>query len=178
MTNHLNSQCSHSNMATRLLINIAEQTLIAYHNDIELSRYNVSTAKNGIGSQQDSGCTPLGAHSIAEKIGAHADINTVFVGRVPTGEQYSEALAVQYPERDWILCRILWLTGLEDGINRGSNEHGICDTYQRYIYIHGLPDSEPLDIPNSHGCIRVRNQDLMQLFEQVSEGTVVNIVAC
>ena len=161
----------------RLVINIAKQTLIIYQHDKEIDHYDVSTAKNGIGSQQDSGCTPLGAHIIAEKIGGSQPINTVFVGRVPTGEIYSKALDKQYPERDWILSRILWLSGIEEGRNKGSNSQGGCDTYQRYIYIHGMPDSEPKGIPRSHGCVRMRNQDIMALFEQVKAGTTVQIIA-
>ena len=161
----------------RLVINIAKQTLSIYQHDKEIDRYDISTAKNGIGSLQDSGCTPLGAHIIAEKIGGSLPINTVFVGRVPTGEIYSKALDKQYPERDWILSRILWLAGLEEGRNKGSNSQGVCDTYQRYIYIHGMPDSEPTGIPRSHGCVRMRNQDIMALFEQVKAGTTVQIIA-
>ena len=163
--------------ALRLIVNIEKQTLSVYQHDKEIGHYDISTAKNGIGSQQDSGCTPLGAHIIAEKIGGSQPINAVFVGRVPTGEIYSSALGAQYPERDWILSRILWLAGLEDGVNKGSNEQGGCDTYQRYIYIHGTPDDEPMDMPLSHGCVRMCNQDIIELFEQVIEGTPVTIVA-
>ena len=165
------------NAALRLIVNIEKQMLSVYQHDKEIGHYDISTAKNGIGSQQDSGCTPLGAHIIAEKIGGSQPINAVFVGRVPTGEIYSSALGAQYPERDWILSRILWLAGLEDGVNKGSNEQGGCDTYQRYIYIHGTPDDEPMDMPLSHGCVRMRNQDIIELFEQVIEGTPVTIVA-
>lgn len=161
----------------RLMINIEKQRLSVYQHHKEINRYDISTAKHGIGSQQDSGCTPLGAHIIAQKIGSGQPINTVFIGRVPTGEIYNTELEKQYPERDWILSRILWLEGLEEGVNKGSNKQGSCDTYQRYIYIHGMPDSEPTGIPRSHGCIRMRNQDIMELFEQVKEGTAVHITA-
>ena len=161
----------------QLVINIAQQTLTLYQHNKEVTQYTVSTAKNGIGSQQDSGCTPLGKHFIAEKIGANEPMNSVFVGRVPTGEIYSAELGKQHPERDWILSRILWLSGLEEGCNKGSNSQGDCDTYQRYIYIHGTPDTEPMGVPLSHGCIRMRNEDIMELFEQVEEGTTVTIVA-
>ena len=160
-----------------LVINIAQQTLTFYEYDKEVTQYTVSTAKNGIGSQQDSGCTPLGKHFIAKKIGTDEPINAVFIGRVPTGEIYSAELGKQYLERDWILSRILWLSGLEEGLNKGSNSQGGCDTYQRYIYIHGTPDSEPMGAPLSHGCIRMRNEDIMELFEQVKEGTAVKIIA-
>ena len=160
-----------------LVINIAQQNLTLYQDDKELTQYTVSTAKNGIGSQQDSGCTPLGKHFIAKKIGANEPMNAVFIGRIPTGEIYSAELCKRQPERDWILSRILWLSGLEEGLNKGSNSQGGCDTYQRYIYIHGTPDSEPMGAPLSHGCIRMRNEDIMELFEQVKEGTAVKIIA-
>ena len=164
-------------LTTQLLIDIAQQTLVLYKNHLESGRYAISTAKNGIGSQQDSGCTPLGEHLIAEKIGAGQAINSVFVGRVPTGEIYSSEYGAAHPERDWILSRILWLTGLEDGVNKGSNSQGGCDSYQRYIYIHGTPDSEPMGIPRSHGCIRMRNQDILELFTQVDTETRVTVIA-
>ena len=160
-----------------LVINIAQQNLTLYQDDKELTQYTVSTAKNGIGSQQDSGCTPLGKHFIAKKFGANEPMNAVFSGRVPTGEIYSAELGNCYPKRDWILSRILWLSGIEEGFNKGSNSQGGCDTYQRYIYIHGTPDSEPMGEPLSHGCIRMRNEDIMELFEQVKEGTAVTIIA-
>ncbi|WP_201563066.1 L,D-transpeptidase [Psychrobacter sp. CMS30] len=160
-----------------LVINIAQQNLTLYQDDKEVTQYTVSTAKNGIGSQQDSGCTPLGKHFIAKKIGANEPMNAVFIGRIPTGEIYSAELGKHHPERDWILSRILWLSGLEEGVNKGSNSQGGCDTYQRYIYIHGTPDSEPMGSPLSHGCIRMRNEDIMELFERVEEGTAVMIIA-
>ena len=163
--------------ALQLAINIAQQTLTVYNQQNAIAHYSVSTAKNGIGSQQDSGCTPLGQHVIAEKIGADAPSYAVFIGRVPTGEIYDAELGLLNPERDWILSRILWLSGLEEGVNKGSNSQGGCDTYQRYIYIHGTPDSEPMGIPLSHGCVRMRNQDIVELFEQVNEGTMVTIIA-
>ena len=164
-------------VATQLVINIAQQTLVVYQQNKKILQYKVSTAKNGIGSLQNSGCTPLGKHVIAKKIGNDASMNAVFVGRVATGEVYDAELGTLYPERDWILSRILWLSGLEEGSNKGRNSQGGCDTYQRYIYIHGTPDTEPMGIPLSHGCVRMRNQDIVELFEQVAEGTAVTIVA-
>lgn len=161
----------------QIIVNIAEQTLVLYNQQTEVCRYAISTAKNGIGSQQDSGCTPLGRHIIAQKIGGSEPINSVFIGRVPTGEIYSADLGAQYPARDWILSRILWLSGLEEGVNKGSNDKGGCDTYQRYIYIHGTPDNEPMDLPLSHGCVRMRNHDIVELYTQIEEGTPVFITA-
>ena len=134
--------------------------------------YAVSTAANGPGELRGSHCTPRGRHVIRAKIGAGQPENTVFVRRRPTGEIYTPALGAQFPERDWILTRILWLSGCEPGFNRlGKN-----DTMRRYIYIHGTPDSVQLGAPGSHGCIRMRNNDLIKLFDQIATGTPVEIV--
>ncbi|HEX5337459.1 MAG TPA: L,D-transpeptidase [Gallionella sp.] len=137
----------------------------------DVAIYSVSTALNGAGEIKDSGCTPRGMHIVRAKIGADLPEGTVFIGRRPTGEIWSPELAAQHPGRDWILTRILWLSGCEPGVNR----LGDCDTMQRYIYIHGTPDSEPMGVPLSHGCIRMRNADVMALFDAVPVGTVVTI---
>ncbi|MFA7095072.1 MAG: L,D-transpeptidase [Gammaproteobacteria bacterium] len=133
--------------------------------------YPVSTAKNGPGERRGSECTPRGWHVIRAKIGAGCPINTVFVGRRPTGEIYTPALRERYPERDWILTRILWLSGLEPGRNR----LGEVDTMRRYIYIHGCPDEEEVGVPGSHGCVRMHNLALVDLFDRVTVGTRVLI---
>ncbi len=132
----------------------------------------ISTAKNGVGQQFGSECTPLGSHRVRARIGADQPVNTVFIGRRPTGEIYSEALNQRHPNRDWILTRILWLCGNESGLNRG----GDVDTQRRFIYIHGCPDSHAMGVPSSHGCIKMRNSDIIDLFERVSVGTTVSIV--
>lgn len=136
-------------------------------------RYAVSTAANGPGQLQDSECTPLGRHIIRAKIGAGCPLNTVFRGRRPTGEIYQATGQSHAPNRDWILTRILWLSGCEPGFNRLGN----VDTMRRYIYLHGTPDSVPMGAPDSHGCIRMHNEDLLQLFAQVQPGTPVLIHA-
>jgi L,D-transpeptidase YbiS len=155
----------------RIVINIQEQSLLLLRNNRPLSMYPVSTATNGPGEQRDSGCTPRGEHVIRAKIGAHLPCGAVFVGRRHTGETYSLELARQYPGRDWILTRILWLCGVEPGKNR----YGIVDTMRRYIYIHGCPDTEPMGVPQSHGCIRMRNQDIIELFDRIEAGTPLSI---
>jgi len=152
-------------------ISIPEQQLVLLEKKQPLAVYPVSTARNGPGEQRGSGCTPRGWHRIRIKIGAGQPPNAVFVGRRPTGEIYSPDLAAQCPNRDWILTRILWLTGLESGRNRG----GDCDTLHRFVYIHGCPDTVPMGTPLSHGCIRMRNQDLLELFERVMAGDRVFI---
>ncbi|WP_445660928.1 cell wall-recycling L,D-carboxypeptidase ElsL [Acinetobacter sp. F16] len=149
-------------------IDLAEQSLILpKHNKF----YVISSGKNGIGEQENSGKTPRGWHKVALKFGHSAAKNAVFKARQETGEVYNQALAAQFPERDWILSRILWLSGLEDNFNQGEG----CDTFKRYIYIHGTPDSEPMGIPMSHGCIRMRNDDVVELFELIPEQALVFI---
>jgi len=133
--------------------------------------YLISTAKNGLGEIKNSQCTPRGLHVIRAKIGKDADLGSVFVSRRPTGEIWSAQLSMNNPDRDWILSRILWLSGCEKNKNRLSN----VDSMQRYIYIHGTPPSEPLGVPQSHGCIRMRNEDVIELFEYCSVGTTVMI---
>lgn len=159
-------------MPERLIrISIPDQRLTLDAGEKRLAVYPVSTARNGPGERRGSGCTPRGWHRIRIKIGAGLPPDTVFVGRRPTGEIYGPELAAHHPERDWILTRILWLTGLEPGHNRG----GECDTLRRFIYIHGCPDMAPMGVPLSHGCIRMRNRDLLALFERVSAGDRVLI---
>ncbi len=153
---------------TLIEVSIADQVLRVSSAGI-CHLYPVSTALNGAGEEENSGCTPRGWHRVRVAIGAGLPLNTVFVGRRPTGEIYSPELALQQPQRDWILTRILWLQGLEVGVNRMGN----VDSMRRYIYIHGTPDSEPMGQPLSHGCIRMRNSDITELFELVSAGTPV-----
>ncbi len=151
-------------------INISQQRLrLIEVNGTE--DFVVSTAANGAGEQFGSECTPRGRHIIRAKIGAHAVENTVFVGRRSTGEIYTAELGQQFPQRDWILTRILWLSGLEPGKNR----LGKVDTMRRYIYIHGCPDEDILGEPGSHGCIKMRNRDIIRLYERVVCGTQINI---
>ncbi|ANF82321.1 peptidase [Acinetobacter sp. NCu2D-2] len=133
--------------------------------------YAISTGKNGIGEIENSGKTPRGFHEIAEKFGENAPINSVFIARQATGEIYDQDLASEFPDRDWILTRILRLGGLEPGFNQGEG----CDSYNRYIYIHGTPDSEPMGEPMSHGCIRMRNTDIVELFDMIPEKALVYI---
>ena len=155
-------------------IHIAAQQLELLDDAGKLLRcYTVSTAANGAGEVCGSHCTPRGKHIIRAKIGAGQPENTVFVRRRPTGEIYTPELGAQFPERDWILTRILWLSGCEAGFNR----LGETDTMRRYIYIHGTPDSAQLGVPASHGCIRMRNADLIELFDLVPAGTAVEIIA-
>lgn len=157
----------------RIQIQINQQQLdLIDCEDRLIKSYSISSAKNGTGQLRGSYCTPLGKHIIRAKIGDKQPVNTVFVKRRPTGEIYSPELAAQYPGRDWILTRIFWLSGCEVGLNR----LGMVDTMRRYIYIHGSPDSAVMGKPGSIGCIRMHNDDLLELFDKVPVGAAVNIV--
>lgn len=134
--------------------------------------YPVSTAKNGAGETRGSYQTPRGRHYVRARIGAGAPPGAVFVGRRPTGEVCDAAAYAAQPARDWILSRILWLCGREVGRNR----LGAVDTFARYIYIHGTPDAVDIGVPASHGCVRMRNTDIVELFDAVPAGTAVEIV--
>lgn len=157
--------------ARHLDISIAAQRLeLREHRQVKLV-FPVSTAKNGAGEQMGSECTPTGWHKIRAKIGAGLPLKAIFVGRRPTGEIYTPELASRFPERDWILSRILWLGGIEPGRNR----YGRVDSTWRYIYIHGCPDELMQGKPESHGCIRMKNQHVVELFDYVDTGLTINI---
>ena len=184
--------------STRILILVPSQTLELYQGQSLLHRYSISTGVNGAGERYGSGCTPRGRHRVRIRIGGGCPAGTVFQGRRPTGEVYDAALAQRFPDRDWVLTRILWLTGCEfsspvhgrtpvfsqggGDLEDASDEHfcgnrgGCVDTLRRFIYIHGCPDTEPMGVPCSHGCVRMRNRDLIELFDSVAFGTPVDIV--
>jgi lipoprotein-anchoring transpeptidase ErfK/SrfK len=155
----------------RIRISLAEQRLELLRRGRPWKTYPVSTSKHGAGEVRDTFKTPRGRHVIRAKIGTHAPLGCVFRGRRPTGEIYSEELARAQPGRDWILTRILWLSGTEVGKNR----LGDVDTMRRYIYIHGTPDSTPLGAPGSIGCVRLGNAAIVELFDLVPTGTIVDI---
>ncbi|HMK14690.1 MAG TPA: L,D-transpeptidase [Burkholderiales bacterium] len=156
----------------KIIVSLPRQSLTLLDEQGKVvKRYDVSTSKNGAGEMNGSNCTPRGLHLIRAKIGGGLPMNTVFVDRRPTGEIYTPELAKLYPKRDWILTRILWLSGCEVGFNRLGN----VDTMRRYIYIHGSPDTVKMGKTGSIGCIRMGNQDLLELFNQVTVGTRVDI---
>ncbi len=152
-----------------LEVDIGAQKLTLWQGGARAREYPVSSALKGAGEQSGSGQTPRGWHTVRARIGAGAASGTVFRGRRATGEIWSPALAAKHPDRDWILTRILWLSGLEPGLNR----LGKVDSMRRYIYIHGCPDTAPLSQPASHGCVRMRNRDVIELFDRVPAGMPV-----
>lgn len=155
-----------------ILIDISKQKLFLKNtNDKLIAQYPISTALKGVGEKNGSHQTPRGRHIISEKIGVDLPIFTVFHSRKPTGEIFNADLEKQFPDRDWILSRILWLSGVEVGVNCG----GDIDTKARYIYIHGTHDEKNIGTPNSHGCIRMKNADVIELFNQVNVGEMVMI---
>jgi len=159
-------------MASRTIrIDLSSQRLDLCERDEVIASYPVSTARAGAGEQNGSECTPRGRHVIEEKIGAGAAAGAAFEGRVATGEICTAEAFDESPDRDWILTRILWLGGREPGRNQG----GAVDTRSRYIYIHGCPDALPLGVPESHGCVRMRNADVIELFDRTEVGTPVEI---
>lgn len=142
-----------------ILIHASNQTMECYQDNQLCKSYLISTGKNGLGEKSGSECTPRGWHRIHSIIGLDYPVNSVFVGRKWTGEYYSSAMVERFPERDWILTRILQLDGLEKGFNSG----GDVDSLQRFIYIHGTPDINQMGIVGSHGCVRMRNTDIIEL---------------
>ena len=154
-----------------LEISISAQTLSLCAADAVIKKYLISTAKKGGGELRGSECTPRGWHCVRAKIGDQLPLHTVFIGRRPTGEIYQADWALRYPQRDWILTRILWLSGLEPQRNR----YGMVDSTWRYIYIHGCPDELITRTPASHGCIRMKNNDIIELFTRIPVRTRVFI---
>ena len=155
----------------KIEIDVSKQELRLLDGSKVLKKYSVSTAKKGVGEKNGSFCTPRGKHIVRAKIGAGQPPNAVFVRRRPTGELWSPELGAKYPGRDWMLTRILWLSGREPGRNR----LGDVDTMRRYIYMHGSPDTAEMGKPGSIGCVRMRNRDIVELFDLVPPYTPVEI---
>ncbi|MFP4181947.1 MAG: L,D-transpeptidase family protein [Thiohalospira sp.] len=158
-------------MTTWLHVDLPDQSLTLREGREALARWPVSTGAAGPGERDGSGGTPRGWHYVRARIGAGMPAGAAFRGRRPTGEVWTPELDVEQPGRDWVLTRILWLCGLEPGRNRG----GEVDSFRRYIYIHGTPEDQPMGEPRSHGCIRMRNPDVIELFDRVPAGTRVHI---
>lgn len=161
-------------MTYKIIVNIQNQSLNLFDatTNTLIKNYTVSTAKNGPGERFGSECTPTGKHIIRAKIGGSEKNNTVFIGRRPTGEIFEPQLKKEKPKRDWILTRILWLSGTQVGVNRLSN----VDTMRRFVYIHGCPDADIMGIPSSHGCIKMRNTDIIELFDLIPVYTPVEVI--
>ncbi len=135
--------------------------------------YLISTGKKGLGCEQGSYKTPIGVHKIADKIGDGAPLGTIFVARKNTNKIAKIYTEPKDVKEDYVTTRILRLKGLEKGKNSGKG----VDSYSRYIYIHGTPEEGLLGTPASHGCIRMKNKEVIDLFNKVSKGTLVYILS-
>ncbi|MGH8455780.1 MAG: L,D-transpeptidase family protein [Stenotrophobium sp.] len=155
----------------RIEIDLSRQRLKLHDGGRVLREYTISTGANGPGEINGSGCTPRGRHFVRAKIGAGVPAGSVFVARRATGEIWMPELHARFPKRDWMLTRILWLSGLE----RGRNRLGCVDTFRRYIYLHGTPEITQLGVPGSKGCVRMANRDIIELFDLIPVGTEVEI---
>ena len=154
-----------------ILVHIADQKLYVIEHGREQCNFTVSTSKFGSGCKQDSLQTPIGAHVIAKKIGQGKPLGEIFSGRKPTGQIADICHTNEATGQDLILTRIMWLKGLEQNKNSGKD----CDSYQRYIYIHGTHEEGLLGTPASHGCVRMSNKDVIELYNRVDEGVFVYI---
>jgi lipoprotein-anchoring transpeptidase ErfK/SrfK len=150
-----------------VVVTVARQRLELMHGGAVEAAYPVSTSRLGVGGRDGSNQTPPGTHRIARKIGSGAPLGRIFSGRTDTGRDWDAVEA----DDDLILTRIMWLEGLEDGVNRGD----ACDSFRRYIYIHGTNHESRIGQPASHGCVRMRSRDVVDLYERVHEGTIVYI---
>jgi lipoprotein-anchoring transpeptidase ErfK/SrfK len=154
-------------------VDISEQRLYLIENSLVKASYPISTSKYGEGSIENSFKTPLGKHSIKEMIGDEAEINTIFTSRINTKRSATIIDQFQDTDNDYVTSRIMWLDGEEDGLNKGGN----VDSFRRYIYIHGTHEEGLIGTKASHGCIRMFNYDVIELFNLVNIGTKVLIRA-
>lgn len=154
-----------------LVVDVSEQRLRLYRRGETVGEWPVSTSKYGIGNRQNSERTPLGVHRIARKIGAGAPPGTLFKARRDTGRTVEILKDDRAADGDYVTTRILWLEGLEPGVNQGPG----VDSFQRYIYIHGTAEEGRIGRPFSHGCVRMTNDAVVELFDRVQEGTLVEI---
>jgi lipoprotein-anchoring transpeptidase ErfK/SrfK len=154
-----------------VVVNIEKQLMTVFKEGEILRTYPVSTSKFGIGNKMGSMKTPLGKHKISEKNGKKAPLGTIFTGKRNSGKIFSENEDL-YQGQNLITTRILQLEGLEEGINKGEG----IDSYKRYIWIHGTSQESLIGMPASHGCIRMRNRDIVEFFDLVRVGTEVEII--
>jgi len=157
---------------TIIFVSIDAQKLYLIKKNIIIKSYSISSSEYGIGNKNGSNKTPLGLHTIARKIGEKTPINGRMIARVFTGETSIIYLDGSRSKTDDITSRILWLQGEEDGINKGEN----IDSFKRYIYIHGTSEEGLIGQPASHGCIRLKNKDVIDLYKDVAIGTLVLIL--
>lgn len=154
-----------------VIVDVSEQQLSLYREGRRVGDWPVSTSQYGVGNQQNSLRTPLGVHRVARMIGADAPVGTLFEARRNTGRTVTILKDDRPADGDYVTTRILWLEGLEPGVNKGAG----IDSFQRYIYIHGTAEEGRIGRPASHGCVRMGNQAVIELFDRIQEGTLVEI---
>ena len=167
--NYLNNNVKYDNL---LFVSIENQKMYRIQSKNIIETYDISTSKYGIGNQMGSNKTPTGLHKINSKYGHKTPVNGRMIGRVFYGQIAKIFSDTTTSKTDDITSRILWLEGLENGINKGDN----IDSYKRYIYIHGTSEEGRIGIPSSHGCVRMKNKDVIDLFNEVAIGTFVLIL--
>ena len=168
-----NDQIEKPELKIKILVDISEQRLYLKSGEQTLVSYPISTSKYGEGSKENSFKTPLGNHIIKEKIGENAPINTIFISRINTKNIASIENKPKNTENDYVTSRIMWLEGEENGVNKGPG----IDSYERYIYIHGTHEEGLIGVKASHGCIRMFNVDVIDLYDRIYNGTKVIIRA-
>ena len=168
-----NDQIEKPELKIKILVDISEQRLYLKSGEQTLVSYPISTSKYGEGSKENSFKTPLGNHIIKEKIGENAPINTIFISRINTKNIASIENKPKNTENDYVTSRIMWLEGEENGVNKGPG----IDSYERYIYIHGTHEEGLIGVKASHGCIRMFNVDVIDLYDRIHNGTKVIIRA-
>jgi len=172
LSEYLNLKYPDKDFSSFLFVSIQQQQMYLIEKDSIIKKYSVSTAKKGVGNELHSLKTPIGLHNVKRKIGDHVPLGGILEARV-----YNGSMATIYEDKtkadgDYVTTRILWLDGEEVGINKGRN----IDTYNRFIYIHGTPEEGYIGEPVSHGCIRMKNADVMELYDLIDEGTPVLIL--
>lgn len=154
-----------------IIVDVSDQQLTLYRDGRRVAQWPVSTSQFGTGNRANSQQTPLGVHRVARMIGADAPVGTLFRARRDTGRTVEILKDDRAADGDYVTTRILWLEGLEPGVNKGAG----VDSFKRYIYIHGTAEEGRIGRPFSHGCVRMRNDAVVKLFDQVKQGTLVEI---
>lgn len=172
LSEYLNLKYKDKNFDKYMYVSVKHQRLYLIVNDSTIRKYPISTAAKGIGSKMNSFKTPPGLHTISRKIGDNVPIGGLFQSRMYTGRQVKILTEKQKADGDYVTTRIMWLQGEEPGLNKGRS----VDSYNRYIYIHGTAEEGYLGQPASHGCIRMKNTDVIELYNMIEEGTPILIL--
>lgn len=172
LSEYLNLKYPDKDFSSYLYVSVKHQQMYLIEKDSIIKKYTVSTAKKGVGNELHSLKTPIGLHSVKRKIGDNVPLGGILEARVYNGSKATIYEDKTKADGDYVTTRILWLDGEEIGVNKGRN----VDTYNRFIYIHGTPEEGYIGEPVSHGCIRMKNTDVIELYDLIDEGTPVLIL--